>query len=246
MKDWKIPDWTDRNTSSSWPTSSATTIWDNIVSGSDTLTLSVHKRNNAMFNVVLRQVTPSSKRYRPPSQIVSGPTSVSSGQIYTNRLSDSRDTPPPSRDIILRDGDERTIKLPDGSRIELRKDGSFELFDADAKVTYRANRVRNYNTFLNASDKLEAFIRFCGTVGVRQDEVLRLPIELFIAWLVIEAARQDGEAEPDLPLVPDLKKIVKPRCNGCGRFLALQKRQRKIDFCAPRCFERHYVKALAA
>lgn len=218
---------------------SQATIWDTVI---DSRTFVVRSAQDHMMNVVLRNV----KRNAPTATPTRITPMISAGQISTNVFRDDVSVQSSVRDVILRDGTETTIKLPDGSRLEVKKDGSFELIDTDAKVTYRACRVRNFNPFLNASDKLEAFIRFCGTVGVRQSEVLRLPLELFVAWLVIEAARADGEAEPDLPLVPRLKERVSPRCSACGRFLSLLKRQRKIDFCAPKCFERHFNKALVA
>lgn len=96
--------------------------------------------------------------------------------------------------IKIRDGQEARIELPDGSVIEVADDGSYVINDRDAKVTYRANRVLDFNSFINASDKLETFIKFCGEIGVRQGEMLDLQIRHFIAWLVVEAAKADGES----------------------------------------------------
>lgn len=135
----------------------------------------------------------------------------------------------------IKDGHGLTIKMPDGGALIVEKNGSYRIDDADSKVIYRANRVRDFNPFLNASDKLEDFIRFCGSVGVTQDEMLQIPIQHFIAWLVIEAAKADGEPEPAMPLLPDL--TAKPRCRSCGRFTSRKLKQARLDFCRPRCFE---------
>jgi hypothetical protein len=125
-------------------------------------------------------------------------------------------------------------------------DGSFTVIDKDAKVIYRASRVRDFNPFINVSDRIEEFIAFCGEQGVRKGEMLELPLSLFIGWLVIQAAKADQEPEPAVPLLPDLRKRITPRCPGCGRFTLADLRVRKIEFCAPPCFERHYRRHVLA
>jgi len=144
--------------------------------------------------------------------------------------------------IKIRDREECKIKLPDDTIIDIKIDGSFEIKDKDAKVTYRANRIRNFNTFINASDKLEAFIKFCGENGVKKDEMLQLPINLFIGWLILEAAKADEEPEPSIPLLPDLRKHTQqPRCK-CGRFISREFIKKQIAFCRPLCFNKYYYK----
>lgn len=169
---------------------------------------------------------------------------TSSGTVTAGTIGDnSWEYIAESKDIEIRDGDERTIKLPDGTRIEVAKDGSFKIADKDAKVIYRANRMRDFNPFLNVSDKLEEFIEFCGANGVRKTEMMELPINLFIGWLVIQAAKADREPEPDIPLLPDLRKrAVLPRCPSCGRFTAAALRAKKIEFCKPVCFENYFYR----
>lgn len=77
---------------------------------------------------------------------------------------------------------------------------------------------REFNKYINASDLLEEFIAYLGTEHVRQGEVLKLPMDLFVKWLIIRACEQDGE-EPDVILqLPAPKK--QPRCIGCGRYMA--------------------------
>jgi hypothetical protein len=95
------------------------------------------------------------------------------------------------------------LSLPDGTVIDVKSDGSYVINDADAKVVYRASRVHDFNAYLNASDKLEDFIRYCGEQGVRQDEMLSIPVRHFVAWLVVEAALADGEEPP--AALPDLR-----------------------------------------
>lgn len=181
------------------------------------------------------------------SNSINGPYVRSTGTVYT-----SMNTTTPAAhglsgvsaidigSLQLNPGTEITIGLPDGGKLEVKADGSYAVIDKDAKITYKAHRVREFNPFLNASDKLEEFIRFCGTVGVRQSEVLRLPMELFVSWLIIEAARADKEPEPELPLIPKLKSRARPQCTGCGRFLSRAKQEKRLEFCAPACFEVHF------
>lgn len=155
--------------------------------------------------------------------------------------------PAPWRDprlVDIPDGVERTISLPDGSKIEVAANGSYKILDDGAKVVYRANRVRAFNAFINASDKIEDFIAFCGEHGVRRGEIMDLPIRLFIGWLVLEAAKADGEDEPEevgVRLLPDLREAAVPRCTRCQRFLSFAKKRVGIDFCGTGCFDRHYV-----
>jgi hypothetical protein len=148
-------------------------------------------------------------------------------------------------EIWVSDGKEKTIHLPDGTIIEVKADGSFEIFDKDAKVIYRANRIREFNPFINASDKIEEFIRFCGAHRVRQNEMIDLPLKHFIAWLVVEAARADQEPTPSVPLIPDLRKQTSPQCVCCGRFIPRRFKQSGVEFCKPKCFEVHYQRATA-
>lgn len=145
----------------------------------------------------------------------------------------------------VNDGDEAHISLPDGSIIHVDKDGSFTIDDSKSKVIYRANRMRDFNAFINVSDRLEEFIAFCGQHGVRRGEMMELPLHLFIGWLVIQAAKADKEPEPDIKLLPDLRKRVTPRCPSCGRFTLAEMRARRIEFCAPACFDRHYNRHIA-
>jgi len=103
------------------------------------------------------------------------------------------------------------LALPDGALLDVNADGSYKLIDKDAKITYKACRVREFNTYLNASDKLEDFIKYCGTLGIKKREMLDLPINLFIAWLIIQSAKADQEPEPieEIKLLEDLRRSDK-------------------------------------
>lgn len=109
-------------------------------------------------------------------------------------------------------------------------------------IMYPPNPMRDFNPFLKASDKLEDFIRFCGRQGVRREEMLRLPVGLFVSWLIVESAKADGEPEPAVPLLPDLRRHTRPRCLGCGRFLPRELTRQQIGHCTPICFNRHYAR----
>lgn len=143
--------------------------------------------------------------------------------------------------LRIHDGQECKITLPDNTIVDVKADGSYELIDKDAKVVYRAARVRDFNRFINVSDRIEEFIAFCGEQGVRADEMLNLPISLFIGWLVIEAAKADKEPEPDVKLLPDLRRHSTARCVDCGRFISPALKQKRIEYCGPGCFERQFM-----
>jgi hypothetical protein len=129
------------------------------------------------------------------------------------------------------------IEMPDGSKIILDANGNYTIEDKDAKITYKANNIRNFNPYINASDLLEQFIEWIKTLNVSQQEFMNLPIELFIKWLVVEAARADGD-QPDIwsddlhkqALLPAPKPII-PRCLACGKFIRHKIHKAGINFC---------------
>lgn len=103
--------------------------------------------------------------------------------------------------------------LPDGATLRIAVDGSYAIEDENAKVLYRACRVREFNPYINASDLLEAFITEVGKYdGVNQGDVLALPIEAFINWIILEAAKRDGDPIDDLPTVESalLRRLSSP------------------------------------
>lgn len=147
--------------------------------------------------------------------------------------------------IVMSYGRAGRIKLPDRTEIVVEKDGSYSIIDKDAKVVYQANRVREFNRYINASDILAKFIEFCGKkAAVTREEMLELPVRLFIQYLILEAAKADGEPEPvDLTLIPDLRKVA--NCLGCDQPLPPERRARKLHYCGPGCLEQHEQRELA-
>ena len=78
---------------------------------------------------------------------------------------------------------------------------------------------QEFNPFINASDMMEKFIAFLGEHKVKQQEVMGMPIELFIKWLIIQACEADKEEPPaDVQLALPAPK-QQPRCLGCQRYL---------------------------
>lgn len=157
-----------------------------------------------------------------------------SGVVITNNeISGDIDVAPNSK-----------LKLPDGHVIVVDALGNFEILDDDAQVTYQGNNVLEFNKYINASDLLEAFIKDLGGLGVKQGEVLDVPINLFINWLILNAADQDGDDTPDD--VPRLESSVKPhkhpKCLCCGKFIKKTLVEHKIHFCNPKHHERYLAK----
>jgi hypothetical protein len=138
--------------------------------------------------------------------------------------------PVPVRDLVPG----KQYDLPDGAVLSLDAHGNYTIVDHAAKVIYKANRIREFNPYINASDLLEDFIRDMGQHGVRQSELLGLPVNIFIHWLILKAAEKDGD---------DLKDVTPPqrllsqrrhtRCLCCGRYLPHHKLDHSIFFCSP-------------
>lgn len=101
---------------------------------------------------------------------------------------------------------------------------------------------RILNKYLNASDLLEEFILEMKPLGIRQNEVLSVPIELFINWLIIRSAEEDGLDAPALPRLPDKRR---DRCWDCGKFITLRQRQTGMFFCSGAHFDRYAVREAA-
>lgn len=132
---------------------------------------------------------------------------------------------------------QRTMELPDGAKLVVDDMGNYRIEDKDAKVTYQANRIREFSPYLNASDMLAKFVEYVGSLGVKQSEVLGLPLELFINWLVIEAAERDSDPIPsDVVPIPQhhrIKSLLRPKCLTCGRFIKRLYMKHNFPFCHP-------------
>lgn len=133
------------------------------------------------------------------------------------------------------------LKLPDGSILKVDDKGNYIIEDNTAVVTYKANRLREFNKFINTSDLLEMFIKEIAKLGVEQKDFMNLPIELFIKWLVIKAAEEDGFEAPDkvqMKSHPALASLI-PRCKACGRFISKKRFKLGILFCNSLHLERY-------
>lgn len=201
--------------------------------------------NNAMANTIYYQPTSATNSTVYVQPVTNGAwvtTSSTTGTIPTWVPMHPSQVPGPARKTPggynIAGGRDAKITMPDGTIIEMLADGSYTINDKDAKVIYRGTKTRDFNPFINASDKLEGFIQYCGTIGIKQDEMLKLPLDLFVAWLIIEAAKADLEPEPDLKLLPNLRKVQKPHCPSCGRFVKLRHKAVGINHCGTVCFEK--------
>lgn len=133
----------------------------------------------------------------------------------------------------------RELELPDGAKLCIDDLGNYRIEDKDAKVQYKANRVREFSPHLNASDLLAKFVDYLRTLGIKQHQVLQLPVELFVNWLVIEAAERDQDPIPDgverIERRPEVRRLLpgpaKPKCLQCGRFIPAVHQQRQFLYC---------------
>lgn len=197
--------------------------------------------------------------YLQPGQVIVAPGYTTGTNISISNLAttanytigyDWADAPPQNNTYRPAKGNETTIRFDDGSYIEVAKSGSYRLFDKDAKVTYRANRSREFNRYINASDLLAEFITYLGTLKLQRSDVQTLPVGLFINWLIIRAAEAD---EDDIPadVVPVAKhKLltarVMPRCLFCARFVPRKLASAGFAYCNPVHAGRHHQRLLAA
>lgn len=148
----------------------------------------------------------------------------------------------PVADIIERIPDKlpagkRTMELPDGAKLIVDDAGNYRIEDQNAKVTYKANRLREFSPYMNASDLLAQFVSYVGTLGVKRAEVLGLPLHLFVSWLIIEAALKDGDEIPSdvVPVGQDplVRLAIKPKCLRCGRYIRRLHYRNRFPFCSP-------------
>lgn len=151
--------------------------------------------------------------------------------------------------IELPKGREVRVPLGDGSTLYVDSNGNFRVDDKNAKVVYKANRVREFNPFVNASDLLAEFLRYVGTLGVRRSEVQTLPLGLFVNWLVIRAAEIDADPVPaDIVPLPEhrlLKGRVSPRCLVCQRYVRRIAASSGFAFCNPLCATKMHLRLVA-
>jgi hypothetical protein len=108
---------------------------------------------------------------------------------------------------------------------------------------------RIVSRYLNASDLLEEFIKDIGALGIRQSEVLAVPIELFINWLIVKSAEEDDKADEvkDIPKLPSaFSTYRRDRCRCCGRFVTAQARKMDMYFCSGEHYSKFMSRELVA
>ena len=127
------------------------------------------------------------------------------------------------------------FELPNGDKLIIDDLGNFKVESKnDGKIIYRHNTIREFNEYVNASDLLEEFIKFLGEKGVKQSNILHIPIEIFINWLIFKAAEKDQIDVEESQKVLDCKTHelkTQPRCRFCGRFIPNKFVELGINFC---------------
>ncbi len=149
--------------------------------------------------------------------------------------------------IVVRPGD--TLLLPDGTEVIVDKAGNYTINDADAKVIYKANRVHEFNRYVNASDLLEEFLRYLRSMGVTRKDVMKVDLGVFITWLIVAAAEADGMEKPSeevLMLESQVKPIMRqPICKCCKRFIPRKVAEAGVFFCNGAHMDRYRERVLA-
>ncbi len=151
---------------------------------------------------------------------------------------------PGKRTLELPDGsflklhatDNSELELQDGTVIHLDGKGNYRIDDANARVIYKGNQVREFNRFVNASDIFEEFIHYVGKLGVTREQLPKLPVELFIKYIIIRATEEDGDLVPEEMKLEHHPALMAPRkhtsrCLSCGRFVRKVNVQKGIPFC---------------
>lgn len=129
-----------------------------------------------------------------------------------------------------------TYELEDGTKLIVDDKGNFKIEDKNAKITYKSNNVREFNKFINSSDLLADFIADMGKMGADADQVLDIPIQYFIRWLIFKSAEQDGEqSDETIPIIAnDTVKVLEHnsnRCKCCGKYIPKMNLEHGLLFC---------------
>ena len=133
-------------------------------------------------------------------------------------------------------GSNTTFVLPDGTEIKYHYDDRIEIDDSKGKRLYQSAPTRGFNKYLNASDLLEDFVRYCASERLSRKDFAELPLSLFIYWLIAKAAEADGDSTDDI--VPLLETSVKQqryqphRCQCCGKSLSKRFLENHVHFCS--------------
>lgn len=187
--------------------------------------------------VVYKSTSPGAWSLVPTSSSAgtcTSPTSYGISWAWSDDTTDLCYKHPPLRRVLAAGVD---YDLPNGSRLAIDDDGNYKIENEQQQITYRANTSRAFNPYINAGDMMAKFVEEAVRLGVARDEVLKLPINLFISWLIIAAAEQDGEERPAdiVPISADplLLSVVRPKCLQCGRFIPRLYHRNRFPFCNP-------------
>ena len=126
------------------------------------------------------------------------------------------------------------LELPDGTFIDIEDEYNYKIHDAQTQITREECTIRAFNRFLNASELLEAFIKDLAPTGIRQNQVLKVPVEAFINWLIFKAAEADGDPLPD--------EYYNHRCLYCQRFIPRKLVVLGVNVCNPRHLDGYFKK----
>jgi len=107
---------------------------------------------------------------------------------------------------------------------------------------------REFNRYVNASDMVEDFIEWLGIQRVRQGEVMKLPLELFVKWLIVRACEADDEEPPIEAEVKLSSRVItgRKRCHVCQQFMEDRVEVELHAECAPIYFSKQQVRQLSA
>lgn len=134
------------------------------------------------------------------------------------------------------------LLLHDGSKLEVAHDGSYKWISSNPFASdsflkrLRKTPPLEFNQFVNASDVLENFIQFCENESINLNDFKKLPIELYIIWLVQEAEKADDINSDDGSLKKLTKQIKNPKCVNCGKFIE-KRRATYTTTCSEECVE---------
>lgn len=195
--------------------------------------------------------------YSNSVKIVSNPNLIVKSKPQKIRITDDVDIDWDPVGIFLNYDKDGRIQLaagmklvaPDGAEIVVDAAGNYVVNDKDAKVVYRANRSRDFNRYINASDLLEEFLRYLRSMGVKRKDVMKVDLGVFISWLIIAAAEADQIDKPQeevLMIEHHVKKTkLTPKCKCCAKFIPKRNAEAGVFFCNGAEMDRYREKIAA-
>lgn len=151
----------------------------------------------------------------------------------------------PGNIMVREDDDKIVIRLSPDYYIEIQE-GKVKLY-GESQLKYKNIPTKEFNKYINTSDILEDFMGLIKSLKISKEEMLNLPLKLFIQFLIIKAIEEDGEEVPN-DIIPIEKHPALPspiynkRCRYCGRFISKVKVEQGINFCSPFHFNKYWDK----